>query len=99
MTNETFAFIWNGFGNKELNDSETSSSFEESYEAISLVQKPTKPQWRRQRDGYYNRKPNDEQYFQRYYQEKTKRPYVCDICGSAMSCKSNLVKHKKTKKC
>ena len=37
MTNETFAFIWNGFGNKELNDSETSSSFEESYEAISLV--------------------------------------------------------------
>ena len=33
MTNETFAFIWNGFGNKELNDSETSSSFEESYEA------------------------------------------------------------------
>ena len=99
MMNETFAFIWNGFGNKELNDSETSSSFEESYEAISLVQKPTKPQWRRQHDGYYNRKPNDEQYFQRYYQEKTKRPCVCDICGSAMSCKSNLVKHKKTKKC
>ena len=99
MTKETFAFIWNGFGNKELNDSETSSSFEESYEAISLVQKPTKPQWRRQHDGYYNRKPNDEQYFQRYYQEKTKRLCVCDICGSAMSCKSNLVKHKKTKKC
>ena len=26
MTNQTFDFIWNGFGNKELTDSETSSS-------------------------------------------------------------------------
>ena len=25
MRNETFDFIWNGFGNKELTDSETSS--------------------------------------------------------------------------
>ena len=42
MTNETFDFIWNGFGNKELTDSETSSSSEESYKATSsLVQKPT----------------------------------------------------------
>ena len=35
---------------------------------------------------------NDETYFQRYYQEKTQQPCVCDICGSAMSCKSNLAK-------
>ena len=66
MTNQTFDFIWNGFGNKELTDSETSLS-EENYKAISSVQKPTKPQWRKQDDGYYNRKPNDETYFQRYY--------------------------------
>ena len=33
------------------------------------------------------------------YQEKTKQPCVCDICGSDLSCKSNLAKHKKTKKC
>ena len=99
MTNETFDFIWNGFGNKELNDSETSSSSEENYKAISPVQKLTKPQWRKQDDGYYNRKPNDETYFQRYYQEKTKQQCVCDICGSDLSCKSNLAKHKKTKKC
>jgi len=39
MTNETFAFIWNGFGNKELTDSETSLS--ENYKAISSAQKPT----------------------------------------------------------
>ena len=97
MTNETFDFIWNSFGNKELTDSETSLS--ENYKAVSSVQKPAKPQWRQQDDGYYNRKPNDETYFQRYYQEKTKQPCVCDICGSDLSCKSNLAKHKKTKKC
>ena len=43
MTNETFDFIWNGFENTELIDSETSSSSEENYKAISSVQKPTKP--------------------------------------------------------
>ena len=98
MTNQTFDFIWNGFGNKELTDSETSSS-EESYKANSSVNKNTNAEWRKQEDGYYNRKPNDEKYFQKYYQEKTKQPCVCDICGSDLSCKSNLAKHKKTKKC
>ena len=99
MANETFDLIWNSLGNKELNDSETSSSSEENYKANSSIQKPTKPQWRKQDDGYYNRKPNDETYFRKYYQEKTKQPFVCDICSSAMSCKSNVAKHKKTKKC
>ena len=98
MTNETSDFIWNGFGNKELIDSETSSS-EESYKANSSVNKNTNAEWRKQDDGYYNRKPNDEKYFQRYYQEKTKQPCVCDLCGSDLGCKSNLAKHKKTKKC
>ena len=98
MTDETFDFIWNSFGNKELTDSET-SSWEESYKANSSINKNTNAEWRKQEDGYYNRKPNDETYFQRYYQEKTKQPWVCDICGSTMSCKSNLAKHKKTKKC
>ena len=98
IANQTFDFIWNGFGNKDLIDSETSSS-EESYKANSSVNKNTNAEWRKQDDGYYNRKPNDKKYFQRYYQEKTKQPCVCDICGSAMSCKSNLAKHKKTKKC
>ena len=99
MTNETFDFISNGFGNKEFIDSETSSSSEENYKATSSVQKPTKPQWRKQDNGHYNKKPNDDKYFQQYYQEKTKQPCVCDICGSSVSCKSNLPKHKKTKKC
>ena len=99
MTNETFDVIWNGFGNKELTDSETSSSSEEGDKTGSLVEKARNAEWRKQDNGYYNKKPNDEKYFQRYYQEKTKQPCVCDICGSAMSCKSNLAKHKKTKKC
>ena len=91
MTHEAFDFIWNGFGSKELTDSETSSLSEEG--------NAKNAEWRKQDDGYYNRKPNDETYFQRYYQEKTKQPCVCDICGSDLSCKSNLAKHKKTKKC
>ena len=98
MTNQTFDVFWNSFPTTQPTDSETSSS-EESYEAVSSVQKPTKPQWRKQDDGYYNRKPNDEKHFKKCYQEKTKQPCVCDICGSAMSCRSNLAKHKKTKKC
>ena len=66
MTNQTFDFIWNGFGNNELTDSETSSS-EKSYKAISSVNKNTNADWRKQDDGYYNRKPDDEKYFQRCY--------------------------------
>ena len=99
MADETFDFIWNSFGNKEPFDSETSSSSEGGPEIISAVKKLAKPQWRKQDDGYYNRKPNDQNYFKKYYQERTKQPCVCDTCGSAMSCKSNLAKHKKTKKC
>ena len=99
MTHETFAGIWNSFRNKELTDSEMSSSSEEGGKTGSFGEKARSAEWRKQDDGYYNKKPNDETYFQRYYQEKTKQPCVCDICGSAMSCKSNLAKHKKTKKC
>ena len=99
MTDETFDFIWNSFGNKELADSETSSLSEEGDKRGSFVDNAKNAEWRKQDDGYYNRKPKDETYFQKYYQEKTKRCCVCDICSSAMSCKSNLAKHKKTKKC
>ena len=76
MTNETFDFIWNGCGNKDLTDSETLSS-EESYKANSSVNKNTNAEWRKQEDIYYNRKPNDETYFQRYYQGKTKKCQRC----------------------
>ena len=94
MTNQTFDLIWSGFGNRDLIDSETSAS-EGSYKANSSANNNTNAEWRKQDDGYYNRKPNDEKYFQRYYQEKTKQPCVCDICGSDLSCKSNLASTRK----
>ena len=47
MTDETFDFIWNSFRNKELTDSDTSSSSKENYKAMSSVQKRAKPQWRK----------------------------------------------------
>ena len=55
--------------------------------------------WRRQSNGFYNNKLCDENYFKKYYQDKTKIKCVCDVCGTELSCKSNLAKHKKTKKC
>ena len=47
MTNQTFDFIWNGFGNKELTDSETSSSSEEGDKTGSLVEKARNAEWRK----------------------------------------------------
>ena len=87
MANQAFDLTWNSLGNQELTDSETSSSSKDSYKANSSIERPARIQWRKQDDGYYNRKPNDEKYFQKYYQEKTKQPCVCDICGSHLSCK------------
>ena len=63
MTNETFDLIWNGFGNKELTDSETSSSSEEGAKTSSFVDNAKNAESRKQDDGYYNRKPKDENVF------------------------------------
>ena len=58
-----------------------------------------KTNWRKQSNGFYNNKPCDENYFTNYYQDKTKSKCVRNVCGTELSCKSNLAKHKKTKKC
>ena len=100
MTNETFDFIWNGFGNKELTDSETSSSYEEGAIKQVHLMKKLDSTWvekagrRILQEKIERRNVN----FQRCCQEKTKQSCVCDVCGSDLNCKSNLVKHKKTKK-
>ena len=103
MPNETFDLLWNSFSHAELTDSETSSSFGEGDKVTSSVEKPESTGytgWRKQDDGYYNNKPNDSNYFKKYYQQKTKQRCVCDVCGSTVSCKSNLAaKHRRTKKC
>ena len=97
--NETLDLLWNSFPNAALADSETSSSSGDGDKAASSAEKPANTGWREQDDGYYNNKPNDNNYFKKYYQEKTKQRCVCDVCGSDVSCKSNLAKHRKTKKC
>ena len=99
MPNETFDLLWNSFSHAELTDSETSSSFGEGDKVTSSVEKPESTGWRKQDDGYYNNKPNDSSYFKKYYQQKTKQRCVCDVCGSTVVCKSNLAKHRRTKKC
>ena len=93
MTNDMFDMLWNSIGNDEFISSETSDTSSEE------EPKTKNAEWRKQDNGYYNRKPNDDNYFKTYYKEKTKHSCVCDICGSQLSCKSNLAKHKKSKKC
>ena len=59
ITNQTFDFIWNGFGNRELTDSETSSS-EESYKANSSVNKNTNAEWRMSKHRQTQKRINNE---------------------------------------
>ena len=40
--------------------------------------------WRKQDNGYYNTKPNDENYFKKYYLEKLKHEWICDRCGKTL---------------
>ena len=93
MSNEKFDMIWNSI----INSSSSECSF--SSDETEEVEKTTKTSWRRQPNGYYNSKPIDENYFKKYYQDKTKQNCICEICGTQLSCKSNLAKHRKTKKC
>lgn len=75
-------------------------SMDDGFSSTTNEDKPTEnTNWRRQNNGIYNNKPCDENYFKKYYQDKTKSKCVCDICRTELSCKSNLAKHKKTKKC
>lgn len=89
IDDDLFDLLWNSIDRVEQTDSETSST----------TTPKRNSEWRKQDNGYYNTKTNDEEYFKKYYQNKTKHPCVCDVCGTHITCKSNLSKHKKTKKC
>ena len=91
IDDDLFDLLWNSIDRPEQTDTETSTASSTPIKRNS--------EWRKQEDGYYNSKPNDEEYFKTYYQCKTKQPCVCDVCGTNITCKSNLSKHKKTKKC
>ena len=50
-------------------------------------------------DGTYDRKPLDPDYFSKYYQKKLSTPFTCPDCGRTITSKSNLSKHRQTKRC
>ena len=56
MTNDTFDFIWNGLGNKELIDTETSSLFEEGTKPGSSGKKTRSTEWKMYEDRYFQQK-------------------------------------------
>ena len=47
---------------------------------------PTSTRW--QPDGTYDKKPNDPNYFSKYYQKKLSTPFTCPDCGRTISSKS-----------
>lgn len=96
ISDDLYDLLWNGLENIETTDTETST---EEIEVPRPFERPKNAEWRKQSDVYFNVKPIDKDYFKKYYQNKTKEPCVCNICGKEISCKSNLSKHQKTKTC
>ena len=50
-------------------------------------------------NGKYNSKPNDPEYFKKYYHQVVKQPYTCPRCDSILSSKSLRHRHEKTIYC
>jgi hypothetical protein len=48
--------------------------------------------------GIYNNKPNDPEYFNKYYNEKNRVPVVCPHC-TCMVPKLTLLRHMRSNKC
>ena len=78
---------------EDLFDRLSSEMSEEQQEPIT----PIRTRWNK--DGSYNSKPLDPQYFKKYYETKLKQPYKCPVCHKVISSKSNLSKHQQTEKC
>ena len=60
---------------------------------------PTTTHSRWKPNGSYDKKPLDPDYFSKYYQKKLSKPFQCPDCGQVISSKSNLSKHRQTKRC
>lgn len=68
-------------------------------ELQSSSEEEPKRQSRWKDNGLYDTKPLDPDYFKKYYQNKFKTPFTCPDCGTTITNKSNLSKHRGTKKC
>ena len=84
LPNETFDFVWNSFANQEGFD--MSSSVGEGDETVASVGKPANAEWRKQDAGYYNNKPNDNDYFKSI----TKRGRNNAVCATRFCCKLQI---------
>ena len=77
--------------------------FDEMAEALhqsdNIHNPPTTTSTRWKPDGTYDKKPLDPEYFSKYYQKKLSTPFTCPECGRTITSKSNLSKHRQTKKC
>ena len=61
------------------------------------IPKTTHSRWKP--NGSYDKKPLDPDYFSKYYQKKLSKPFQCPDCRQTISSRSNLSKHRQTKRC
>ena len=54
---------------------------------------------RHRADGTYDSRPNDPDYFRKYYQERTLRDIPCPNCGCNIKDATRKARHMRTKKC
>ena len=80
---------------------QNSSEDEQVKDFLNFNQVEVKPKHtsRWKTNGTYDTKPLDPDYFKKYYQSKLKTPFTCPDCGKTIANKTNLSKHRNTKKC
>ena len=69
------------------------------HQSDNIHNPPTTTSTRWKPDGTYDKRPLDPEYFSKYYQKKLSTPFTCPECGRTITSKSNLSKHRQTKKC
>jgi hypothetical protein len=75
------------------------SSSEQQQEKKKRKGKPITAPRRHKEDGTYDNRPNDPDYFRKYYQERTLRDIPCPNCGCNIKDATHKARHMRTKKC
>ena len=89
--------IWDG-----IHQEVTDDVFDAMVQALNTETPSTTPtakMTRRNPGGSYNKKPLDEDYFKKHYQQNLSTPITCPDCGKTISRKSNLSTHRNTSIC